>query len=284
MPRRLASGAKISSVSRAMRSRFSAGRWPSVRMLCSRSASLMTTTRTSSPMARNVLRSVSLASSLLRGRPRFGRPSCALTRGSCVSLVTPSTSRGDLGPELALRRSSSVRGCPRPCHARSPPTITGERRVQLRQDAGHRHAVGDIRLSRSAGLALMCLLGGGIGAPDQLPVGGDEVIRQDSEQAIELHRGRASRLSISAARRLIKRQAGTALSALHRFSACPTGGAVGAVPVHRPAAAARRNGCPHAASRPDDDPGEAGLPRVITSHAALRSFRRWACTAASCRG
>ena len=52
---------------------------------------LMTTMRTSSSMARKVLRRVSFASSPLLARGSCERFPVLLTRGSCVSLVTPST-------------------------------------------------------------------------------------------------------------------------------------------------------------------------------------------------
>src|SRR5437764_751953 len=101
MPSRLASGAKISRVSRAMRSCFSGRTCIRVRMLCSRSASLISTTRTSSLIARNVLRRLSVWRSM-------GVLPSLDTRGSCASLVTPSTRRATSSPKSS-RMSSRVR-------------------------------------------------------------------------------------------------------------------------------------------------------------------------------
>ncbi len=81
--------------------------YPSVRMLCRRSANLMSTTRMSSPIARKTLRRVSLAISRRRGRG-YGWMSSPFTSSSAmtfswwwslrdtlgkfVNFVTPSTS------------------------------------------------------------------------------------------------------------------------------------------------------------------------------------------------
>ena len=65
MPRRWASGAKISSVSRAMEMRLCGGMNSSVRMLCSRSASFTMTMRQSSAIATNIDRRFSTCSSCL---------------------------------------------------------------------------------------------------------------------------------------------------------------------------------------------------------------------------
>ncbi len=59
MPRRWARGAKMFKVSVAIRTCLSGRRNPRVRMLWSRSASLMTRTRTSSEVAMIILRMVS---------------------------------------------------------------------------------------------------------------------------------------------------------------------------------------------------------------------------------
>jgi hypothetical protein len=56
MPRRCASGAKISSVSRAFSCCFAFGIEPIVRMLCSRSASLIRMTRMSRAIATIIFR------------------------------------------------------------------------------------------------------------------------------------------------------------------------------------------------------------------------------------
>ena len=70
-----------------MRCCFSTGRAPSVRMLCSRSASLMSTTRMSSAMARNILRMFSACCS-----------SCDRAL-NLDSFVTPSTRWATSGPK-----------------------------------------------------------------------------------------------------------------------------------------------------------------------------------------
>ena len=88
MPRRPASGAKISSVSWQKRLRLSAGSACAVWTLCSRSANLTRTTRISRAMAMNILRSVR---------------NCASSRSArlnCVSLVTPSTRSAISAPEF----------------------------------------------------------------------------------------------------------------------------------------------------------------------------------------
>ena len=59
MPSRWASGASTSRVSRALRACLSGGRKRMVRMLCSRSASLITSTRGSWAIAMIILRMVS---------------------------------------------------------------------------------------------------------------------------------------------------------------------------------------------------------------------------------
>ena len=64
MPSRSQSGTSTSWVLRAIRSREAAERTPRVRMLCSRSASLMTSTRTSLPAAMIILRIVSASAAL----------------------------------------------------------------------------------------------------------------------------------------------------------------------------------------------------------------------------
>ena len=95
MPSRWASGAKISRTSRDLRSCFSLGRYRSVRMLCSRSASLMTSTRISRDIATTILRTVSASAD---------SPYLTLS-----SLVTPSTSAATSSPN-SPRSSVSVYG------------------------------------------------------------------------------------------------------------------------------------------------------------------------------
>jgi hypothetical protein len=90
-------GAYTSSVSCAMRLRFSGGRYCSVRMLCSRSASLTMTTRMSSTIARTILRTFSACASSFETLPRL------------LILVTPSTRCATSGPKYLLMSSGVVR-------------------------------------------------------------------------------------------------------------------------------------------------------------------------------
>ena len=64
MPSRSQSGTSTSRVALAMRAREAGERASSVRMLCSRSASLMISTRTSLPAATIILRIVSASAAL----------------------------------------------------------------------------------------------------------------------------------------------------------------------------------------------------------------------------
>ena len=96
MPRRLAMGAYTSMVSRALSRRFCSGHASPVRMLCSRSHSLMIITRTSRLMASSILRRFSACSSSM------------LENWILVSLVTPSTNRATSSPKAAFRSSSVV--------------------------------------------------------------------------------------------------------------------------------------------------------------------------------
>ncbi len=65
IPNLFAIGANMSNVSWAILRCLSEGRALSVRILCKRSASIITTTRTSSPIARSIFRIVSAKSSLI---------------------------------------------------------------------------------------------------------------------------------------------------------------------------------------------------------------------------
>ena len=101
MPRSLASGANTRSVSREIFTRFSGLSEPSVRMLCSRSASLTMITRTSVVMARNIccrssawtFAAAAFAASGVSSAP------CLLTlEDTLLTLVSPSTMRRTAGP------------------------------------------------------------------------------------------------------------------------------------------------------------------------------------------
>ena len=93
MPSRFASGAYTSSVSRAFFCALEVFTYRQVRALCTRSASLTTSTRTSRLIATTILRMVS---------------ACAESPYSILeSLVTPSTRPVTVSPNSA-RHSSSV--------------------------------------------------------------------------------------------------------------------------------------------------------------------------------
>ena len=92
IPSRCASGASTSRVSRAFFSCFSGERKRIVRMLCSRSLSLMTSTRGSRAIATTILRMVSASAAL---------PSSTLS-----SFVTPSTRCATSSPKSPRSRSS----------------------------------------------------------------------------------------------------------------------------------------------------------------------------------
>ena len=77
MPSRSASGISTSRVTLAIRTWLAGFMCRMVRILCSRSASLITITRTSSPVASSILRKVSA--------------SAAAPKSTFSSLVTPST-------------------------------------------------------------------------------------------------------------------------------------------------------------------------------------------------
>ena len=80
----------MSRVSCAVRRCFHSGITASVRMLCSRSASLMTSTRQSLAIATSILRTVAACWASFESK-------CSRS-----SLVTPSTIAGDLRAELLL--------------------------------------------------------------------------------------------------------------------------------------------------------------------------------------
>ena len=90
-------GAYTSIVSRALSRRFCSGQASPVRILCSRSHSLMIMTRTSWLMASSILRRFSACCSSM------------LENWILVSLVTPSTSRATSAPKADLT-SSMVMG------------------------------------------------------------------------------------------------------------------------------------------------------------------------------
>ena len=89
-------GAYTSIVSSALSRRFCGGQPSPVRMLCSRSHSLMSITRTSWLIARSILRRFSAC--------------CSSTEENWmrVSFVTPSTSSGTSAPNFAFSASSAT--------------------------------------------------------------------------------------------------------------------------------------------------------------------------------
>ena len=120
-----------------------------VRMLCSRSASLMTRTRGSLAMATTILRTVSACAA---------SPNLTLS-----SLVTPSTSSATWSPKSRRRVSrpysvSSTVSCSRPGHQ-------GRRvHAELGEDRGDGERVRDVRVAALALLAAVPALGDLVGA------------------------------------------------------------------------------------------------------------------------
>ena len=138
MPSRWASGASTSSVSRALRSCLAGGRKRRVRMLCNRSASLITSTRGSRAIATTILRIVSASAA---------SPNLTLS-----SLVTPSTRCATSAPNSASMSFSADAGV----FDRVVQQRGDEGRgvhAQLGQDRRHRERVGDVGVAALAQLA-----------------------------------------------------------------------------------------------------------------------------------
>mmetsp|Transcript_4506 Transcript_4506/g.14974 ORF Transcript_4506/g.14974 Transcript_4506/m.14974 type:complete len:291 (-) Transcript_4506:22-894(-) len=114
MPSFCASGTKICVVSLAMRTCLCLGICRSVRMLCSRSASLTTTIRQSSPMATSIAR-------WLRERLVASSRAAAVTP-SFERFVSPSTIEATLGPKQRAM-SCSVRSVSSTVSWRRPATM-----------------------------------------------------------------------------------------------------------------------------------------------------------------
>ena len=130
----------MSRVSWAVRRCFHSGITAMVRMLCSRSASLMTRTRQSLAMATSILRTVAACWASLE------------SNWSRSSLVTPSTMAATSGPNWL---GHVVEGEPGVLHG-VVQQGGGDRQgveAQLGHDGGHRHRVGDVGLARLAELA-----------------------------------------------------------------------------------------------------------------------------------
>ena len=147
----------MSSVSSAMRRRFSGGMWPSVRMLCSRSASLTSSTRTSSAMASRSLRRFSAC---LASR---------VTRSSFFSLVRPSTSVADILAEQALDLVARRLGVlDRVVQQRRRDGRVVE--LEVGQDRRDFERMGEIGIARGALLLAVGLHGVDVGAVEQFLV------------------------------------------------------------------------------------------------------------------
>ena len=113
----------MSIVSRAMRVRRSSGRYCSVRMLCSRSASFTRITRTSSTMASSSLRKFSACRSSEE------------ENGILLILVTPSTMWSTSSPKYSLMRSGSVSVSSSTSCSRPTATQAGSIRMSARMAA-----------------------------------------------------------------------------------------------------------------------------------------------------
>ncbi len=123
-----------------------------MRMLCSRSASLMTRTRGSRAIATTILRTVSAWAA---------SPYLTLS-----SLVTPSTSSATSSPKSRRRVVQAVARCPRRCRAAAPATSVGRVHAQLGEDRGDGERVRDVRVAALAQLAAVAALGDLVGPLD----------------------------------------------------------------------------------------------------------------------
>ncbi len=164
----------MSSVSSAVRRRASGGRYSSVRMLCSRSASLISSTRTSSAMARRSLRRFSACLASLE------------TRSSFFSLVRPSTSSADLVAEQAVDLGAGGVGI--------LDRVVQQRRrdggvveLQVGEDRGDFERMREIGIARGPLLLAMGPHGIDIGAVEQVFVGGGIVLFDPVDQVVLPH-------------------------------------------------------------------------------------------------
>ncbi len=173
----------MSSVSWAMRVRPSAGMCSSVRMLCSRSASLTSSTRTSSAMASRSLRRFSAC---LASRE---------TRSSFFSLVRPSTRWPMSGPKI-WSISARVVGRVLDRVVQQRRRDRGVVELEVGQDGGDLERMGEVRVAGGALLLAVRLHGVDIGAVEQRLVG-VRVVAADPLDQIVLphHRGRLLRFS-----------------------------------------------------------------------------------------
>ena len=139
-------GAYTSMVSRALSRRFCSGQASPVRMLCSRSQSLMIITRTSRLMASSILRRFSACSSSM------------LENWILVSLVTPSTSRATSSPKAAFR-SSSVVGVSSTTSCSRAAAMLSVVHAKVQHQPGHSQRMADIGLAAAAADALVGSVG-----------------------------------------------------------------------------------------------------------------------------
>ena len=164
----------MSSVSSAMRRRASGGMWSSVRMLCSRSASLTSSTRTSSAIASRSLRRFSACLASL------------VTRSSFLSLVRPSTSAPISGPNSSsISARVAVGVLDRVVQQRR-----GDGRVvelEVGEDRRDFERMGEIGVARGALLLAMRLHGVDIGAVEQGLVGVRIVALDPLDQVVLPH-------------------------------------------------------------------------------------------------
>ena len=156
---------------RAIRSRFSRlGWWPRVRRLCTRSASLMTSTRRSIEAARIILRNVS----------RLG----VVAPLGPVELGDPVDEDRDLGAELRLHLADGQAGVlHRVVQQRGHQR--GGVHPDVREQDRHRERVGDVGRAGLADLPAVPVVGDGVGVAQQARVGAgeDPPVRGDQRAA-----------------------------------------------------------------------------------------------------
>ena len=141
-----------------MRSCFSGGKKFRVRMLCSRSASFTSTTRTSVTMASSILRTLSTCRT------------SGETRSSRLILVTPSTKRAVSDPNPAAISESGIRASSTTSCRRAAQRVV-DVQPQVCQDMSHFQGMGEVRFARLAQLRLML-----VGGESEGPLEGSKVV------------------------------------------------------------------------------------------------------------
>ncbi len=173
----------MSSVSWAMRFCLASGSDAIVRMLCSRSASLMSRTRTSFAIATSILRIVAACCASLE------------SNSSRSSLVTPSTIAATSGPNARLEIGEG--------HRRVLDRVVEQRarerdvvEAQIGEDHRHADRVGDVRIARAAHLVAVGVAGDLVGVLDErglaLVVAGADRCEQRAQRAVDVRRPRRS--------------------------------------------------------------------------------------------